>query len=264
MSEDAFVYWYVSVGLIALGALFIVRRASIMRFGCYFRSEMNDPSMNERLAVIFSRRRDLEGASGQPFLVCGALFVLFGAATLARLCSPELADALGWASCAIVFAVAFGSIRNRGERRAAPLRPRRVERVIPAAALAGGVISALLPLSIANEPGMLLPSLIATAAGLIVCASAWSIADMAAVIVGDDSDLEIVVDERIRRARANVTLVLGYAVAPTFLGFAGSVAGDNPAYVPAVILSMLLLLPYADWFLIVIRGFGLRSRGAQA
>ena len=264
MTEVAFTYWYVSIGLMVLGAAFILRRGSIMRFGCFFRSEMNDPSMNERLSAIFARRRELEGASGQPFLVCGALFLLFGVATLGRLCSPELSNALGWAACAIVFAVAFGSIRNRSDRRTATLMPRRIERVIPVPALVGAIASSLLPLSIADVPGLFWPAIIASAAGLIVCAAAWSIAGMAAVIVGDDCDLELYVDERIRRARANLTLVLGYAVAPTFIGFAGSAAGASGIYGAAVVVAMILMVAYAAWFLVAIRGFGLGPRGIRA
>lgn len=264
MDSASFVYWYVSIFFIVFGAILIVRRESMLAFSCYFRNELRDPAHKLQLEAILERRRALEGGFGRPVVFCAIGFIFFGAMTLFRVLTPALSDALAYADCALVFAVAFSAIRNRGDRRAASLTPRSVERAIPVPAMVGALISSLLPLAVAPLPSLLIPALIVTATALVVCAAAWSIAGMAAVIVGDDADLELFVDDRMRRARANLALIFGYAISPTFLGIVAAQGVDDAVYVAALVSAMLLILVYAAWFMVAIRGFSIPLRRAQS
>jgi hypothetical protein len=262
MEAESFVYWYVAGFLMTFGLFCIFRNSSIMRSSCYFRLELKDPAVAPRVESILARREALEGLSGRQGMWCGAGFLLFGILTLAHVVSPILADALACATCASIFAISFATVRNRSDRRAASLTPRRFQRVIPVPALIGAFVSSLVPLLLIRLPAMLVPSVIASLSSLVICVAASHIAGMAAILVGDDIDMELFVDERVRRARACAALALSYAISPVFVGVASSRAMDAPEYSVALLLASILCVLYIGWFLVAIRGFASRTHGA--
>jgi hypothetical protein len=73
---------------------------------------------------------------------------------------------------------------------------------------------------------------------------------MAAVLVGDDADLEVYVDERIRRSRVCSMLALAYAVNPVFIAVVSREAANLPMYNYAFVVSMVLVVLFLTWLFI--------------
>ena len=86
---------------------------------------------------------------------------------------------------------------------------------------------------------------------------------MAAVLIGDDADLEVYVDERIRRSRVCSMLCLAYAVVPVFVAIVTRDAVSSPFYDLAFYVPMALTVAFLGWYAIdYTRGRAPRTNGA--
>ena len=95
------------------------------------------------------------------------------------------------------------------------------------------------------------PALLVFVSSLAIVVAAWSIAGMAAVLVGEDVDLEVYVDERIRRSPrgldADARLRGRSAV---FISVVTRNAVDVPLYDDAFVVSMILAVMFLTWYFI--------------
>jgi hypothetical protein len=141
----------------------------------------------------------------------------------------------------------YARVRNRSQRRAASLAPRRQIAVVPPLAFAGALLTAAVPLVFVADANLRVPALLVCVSSLVIVVSAWSVAGMAAVLVGDDADLEVYADERIRRSRVCSMLALAYAVIPVFIAVVTRDAASHSVYNYAFVASMILTAMFATW-----------------
>lgn len=262
MNADLFAYWYISIFLMVIGAVGTVASRYLSDIKCSFVFELRDPAAAPRLRAVLERRSELEGLGGRPMLITSISYFLFGLLCLLHVLSPAIAYALACADVALVSAWIFARVRNRSQRRAASLAPRRQVNVVPPLAFVGALLSAAMPLLFLTDTSLRVPALLVTLSCLAIVVSAWSIAGMAAVLVGDDVDLEVYVDERIRRSRVCSLLCLAYAVVPVFIAFVTRDAGALPVYNYAFYVAMALTAGFLAWFVTYyVRGRAPRTNG---
>jgi hypothetical protein len=250
MNMDQFSYWYISIFLMVIGVGGVLASRFVSSLGCNFWFAFRDPIIAPRLRSVLDRREELEGLGRRPMLVSSISYFFFGVLCLLRLVTPAIAYALACADVALMFAWMYARVRNRGERRAASLSPRRQSSVIPPLAFAGAIVAAAMPLLFVTDPNLRLPALLVSLSSLAIVVSAWSVAGMAAVLVGEDPDVEVYVDERLRRVRVGSMLVLAYAVIPVFIAVVTRDAVNLPAYNYAFYVSMALVGTFILWFFI--------------
>jgi hypothetical protein len=250
MNADQFSYWYISIFLIAIGVAGLIGSRSLSSISCNFPFELRDPIIGQRLRAVLERRRELEGLGRTQVVVASISYIFFGLLCLLHIVTPAIAYALACADVALSSAWAYARVRNRSQRRAASLAPRRATSVVPPLAYLGALLASAVPLLFVSDPNLRVPALIVSLSSLAIVASAWSIAGMAAVIVGDDADLEVYVDERIRRLRVCSMLALAYAVIPVFTAVVTRDAVNLPMYNYAFVLSMVLTVMFLTWFFI--------------
>jgi hypothetical protein len=250
MNADQFSYWYISIFLMTFGVAGLVASRYLSSSKCNFWLELRDPIIAPRLRAVLDRRDELEGLGRKPVIVGSISYFLFGLLCLLRIVTPAIAYALACADVALMFAWMYARVRNRSQRRAASLAPRRQISVVPPLAFVGALLAAGVPLLFATDATLRVPALLVSLSSLAIVVSAWSIAGMAAVLVGDDPDLEVYVDERIRRARVCSMLGLAYAVIPVFVAVVTRDAPNLPMYNYAFAASMTLTLMFFLWFAI--------------
>ncbi len=243
-----FAYWYITIVLIALGAGGLVFSRYMSDLKLNFRYELRDPAIGERLRAILDRRRVLEGVGSRPILFASISYLAFGLLCAARVVTPAVAYALACADSAIVLALVFARVRNRSERRAAALAPRRQTNVVPPLGYMGAFVAAAIPLMLISDVQLRVPAIVVAISSLAVLAAAWWTAGMAAVLVGDDVDLEVYVDERLRRVRVCAMLALSYAIGPVFIAVVTPDALNLPMYPYAIVLSLALIAAFLAWY----------------
>jgi MFS family permease len=250
MNVDQFSYWYISIFLITLGVAGLIAGRYLGSIKCNFWLELRDPIIGPRLRAVLERRNELEGLGRKPVVIASISYLFFGVLCLLHIVTPAIAYALACADVALMSAWVYARVRNRSQRRAASLAPRRQSSVVPPLAFVGALLAGALPLLFVSDPNLRVAALLVALSSFAIVVSGWSIAGMAAVLVGDDPDLEVYVDERLRRSRVCSLLALAYAVIPVFIAVVTRDAENLPVYNYAFVVSMVLCVMYVTWFFI--------------
>ncbi len=250
MNADQFSYWYISIFLMLIGVGGLIASRYLNLLKCNFWLELRDPVVAPRLRAVLERRDQLEGLGRKPVVISSISYFCFGLLCLLHIVTPAIAYALACADVALMFAWMYARVRNRSQRRAASLAPRRQITVVPPLAFVGALLAATVPLLFVTDPDLRVAALLVSLSSLAITVSAWSIAGMAAVLVGDDPDLEVYVDERLRRVRAGSLLTFAYAVIPVFVSVVTRDAVNLPIYNYAFVASMVLAVMFLTWYFI--------------
>jgi hypothetical protein len=250
MTADQFSYWYISLFLIAIGVAGLIGSRTLSNIKCNFWFELRDPIIGARLRAVLERRKELEGLGRMPVIVASISYLFFGLLCLLHVVTPAIAYALACTDVAVSSAWAYARVRNRSDRRAASLAPRRQSSVVPPLAFVGALLAGTVPLLFVSDPNLRFAAILVSLSSFAIVASAWSIAGMAAVLVGDDPDVEVYVDERIRRMRVCSMLALAFAVVPVFVAVVTRDAADLPLYNYAFVVSMVFTVMFMTWFFI--------------
>lgn len=262
MNADQFSYWYISLFLMFIGAGGLIASRFLNLLKCNFYFELRDPIVGPRLRAVLERRSEAEGLGRKPTVISSLSYIFFGLLCLLHIVTPAIAYALACANVALTFAWLYARVRNRSHRRAASLAPRRQIAVVPPLAFAGALLAAAVPLLFVGNPDLRVAAILVSLSSLAITISAWSIAGMAAVLVGDDADLEVYVDERMRRLRVGSMLCFAYAVVPVFVAVVTRDAADLPLYDYAFYVSMFLSVAFLAWYAIdYTRGRAPRTNG---
>ncbi len=250
MSGAQFSYWYISIFLMLVGVGGLIASRYLNLLKCNFWLELRDPVIAPRLRAVLDRREAVEGLGRKPVVISSISYFFFGLLCLLHIVTPAIAYALACADVALTFAWMYARVRNRGQRRAASLAPRRQIAVVPPLAFGGALLAAAVPLLFVTDPELRVAALLVCVSSLAIVVSAWSIAGMAAVLVGEDADLEVYVDERLRRLRVGSLLTFAYAVAPVFISVVTRDAVSLPVYNYAFVASMVLAVMFLTWYFI--------------
>jgi hypothetical protein len=248
MTAELFSYWYISIFLIVIGIAAIVSYRYLGDVKRSVRYELRDPRTGERLRRVLERRQEIEGLGGRQVLIAGVCYVFFGVLALTHVVTPTVAYALGCVDSALVLAVSFSRVRNTSERRAASLSPRTQTSAAPMFGYLGAAVAALLPLILVTQKQVQFAAILVSAASVTILVAAWWTAGMAAILTGDDVDLELYVDERIRRARVCSLLSLAYAVVPVFFAISTPLVTNVPYVGTVEVFSLVLAAAYYLWY----------------
>lgn len=240
--------WYVGGFLTLFGLVMAWKGDAFNSCRCFFYFELHDAELKTRFEPVVARRRELEGDNEWAWRVTGASAALFGVLVMLKVLSPVIGYALLCADLAIVTSQIYLSMRNRSERRAASLQPRTPTTAVPALWYAGAGLSALLSLVLVIYPSLRISALIVTAACAAIIVVAMRTAHMAALLAGDDADIELYIDNRLRWSRVSGLLVLAYAASYIFIALSKPVLRSGPSWIGGVeVASWVLFFGFCIW-----------------
>lgn len=250
--HELFAVWYIGCFLIVFGIAVVWRGQALSNCRRFFYFELRDPLLKERFSTVVQRRNELEGDYTTSWRVTGLVSMVFGALVLARLITPVVGYALFCSDVAIILSQIYSGMRNRSVRRAASLQPRSITTSVPIVWYAGGMISALLPLGLWMYPSARGPAVVVTVACAVILFVALRTSEMAALLAGDDPEIEVYVDNRLRWSRVAGLLALTYAASFVFIAVTGPPLKLSPPFVVGVnIASDVLVLGFFLWALVV-------------
>ncbi|MHB8463021.1 MAG: hypothetical protein ACYDA1_10260 [Vulcanimicrobiaceae bacterium] len=172
-----------------------------------------DQALAERLRSAQMRRKDAEGISLQlGWAVALVAFVCAGLSWFSNV-PQQLWYALLCVCMAGSFGIAYLSLRSATKRRTAVLQQRSAS--APMWVFFAGVASALSLLVYADTIQIAFSAGFVALSCIFTVFLAWRVATMPALLTGDDSVVELFVDERLRRIRTGA--VLTFTVIPQYV-----------------------------------------------
>jgi hypothetical protein len=214
--------WYMGAFLVIWGAWLIARAKSMNDI----RDNFDDDPRPELQAVV-ERRQQLEARPIEAWYVTGASAILCGIATLCALLNGGLAYAISLLVLVSTLAFGYLRMRNAGPRRAAALVPRRIGSLIAWPWYPLGILTALSPLTFLNVPSQRLAAVLVSISAFAIMFLAFRINGMAALLTGDDVDLELYVDDCLRRWRVNGFWTISMAIALVYVILAAGSVSQN-------------------------------------
>lgn len=206
--------WYIGVFLVVWGGYLIARAGWLNDIRRSFPKNVSD-----KLAVVLERRRHMEARPLTPWYFTGGFSVVSGIAALLGYGSGSV----WYASTCVLFAVGLTAsylrMQNSGPRRAATLTPRRVGSVIAWPWYPIGALAALAPLVFVDVPGQRAAAVGVALSAFAVMKLAIRANEMPALLTGDDAELEMHVDETLRRLRVKALWAIGIGVAYVYVVF---------------------------------------------
>lgn len=163
-----------------------------------------------RLDRALEVRERLEGAPAWLGRAFGIVFLVGACVAAIDRTSIILVNAVVTAASAALLAAAFFRLRNVGGPRVASLKTR--SEVVSWFAFATVTVAALCPLLLFSASPV--SAAVTAAASVSIVVLAWMVADLPALVRGDDVVVERFVDDRVRRVR--VAAMLQVAITPAY------------------------------------------------
>jgi hypothetical protein len=204
-----------------LGILEITRPGCFGSIGQYFRGARAAlaPEQQARLSRVLDARIDAEGTD--PYTrYAGAFTLAMAAVALLPQVPSVLPYAASCAGLAIAVFISYLHFRRTSDRRVAPLARRNPWASLPPLVLACAGVCIGAAGSLVVYPQYRVAAIVAAASGLALCAIAWRIAVAPAMLFGNDTQLEYLVDEHVRFCRATGLIALACAPAIVLVMFA--------------------------------------------
>ena len=244
---------FTSLVVLFLGAFQIVAPRCFWGSSIYFkgvwRRALPPPGRNaeaDRLKRVLDARDRAEGKLDSAIRYAGVFTIGMALLVLVPAVPLVLPYALSCLAMAAAIVVSYLRFRRVTERRVAPLIRRSPWTSLPPIAMTGSAVCLLGTLTFAAIPEFRVSVAIVIASAIALLSVAWRVATAPAILFGDDSQLEYLVDEHLRFCRAMgfvsvacappVVLVgLGWAMLPASATFFNVVA-------IAVALAFLVVL----------------------
>jgi hypothetical protein len=240
--------WYIGAFLTLFGLFIVWKGAAFNSCTRFFYLELRDPRLKDRFAPVVARRRELESGNDWAWRAAGLSATLFGILVLVKALSPVIGYALLCADFAIVMSQIYMNMRNRSERRAASLQPRTSTSAVPVLWYVGALASAALALTLIVYPNLRVPAAIVSAACVAIVVVAARTSKMAALLAGDDPDIELYVDTRLRWSRVSGLLALAYASGYVFIAMSTPELRGGPSWIAGVeTASWVLFFGFGIW-----------------
>jgi len=207
--------------LVLLGILEIATPGCFGSIGQYFRGARAglEPAQRARLTRVLDARIDAEGTDSYT-RYAGVFTLAMAGVALLSLLSGVIAYAASCAALAIAMLLAYLHFRRACERRIAALAPRNPWTSLPPLVLACAGICIIAAAALAIYPQYRIAGVAAVLSALGLCAIAWRVAVAPAMLFGDDTQLEYLVDEHVRFCRATGLVALACAPALMLVMFA--------------------------------------------
>jgi hypothetical protein len=221
---------FMAATLLFLGVFQIAAPRCFWGLSVYFKGAWRlampggSPTLEQaRLKRVLEARERAEGDSDAFMRYAGAFTIAMGGVGLIQsvpLVLPYAMSCLGLAAGVIASYLHF---RRVTERRVAPLVRRTVWTSLPPLAMLATAICLLGAASFAVYPEFRLGVAIVIVAAVALLGVAWRVATAPAILFGDDSQLEYLVDEHLRFCRAMSLVALACAPPTVLVSFGWAV-----------------------------------------
>jgi hypothetical protein len=213
MHAEIWIRWYMTAFFVLFGAYLIWKRACLAQVGPLVQRPPGGPAA-ERFDAAVERREELESIPGEAigWTTGGSALIAALLCAFTRV-TPTLLYALVCLVLAGSLAAAYFSLRRNGARRVASLQPRRQSAAIPSWLGAAAALGSVLPLMYLDLAP--LAAVVTTAAALTIAIVGVRVAQLPAMLPGDDPEIDAYLDRRLRAVRA-VNLI-ATSTAPPFV-----------------------------------------------
>ncbi|MBV9719421.1 MAG: hypothetical protein JOZ77_08875 [Candidatus Eremiobacteraeota bacterium] len=199
-----------------------------------------DVSQRERLTRVLAARELAEGDAEARMRYVGAFTIMMAAVALFPAIPYVLPYALSCLAMAASVLTSYLHFRRATARRVAPLVRRSPWQSLPPIAMAATAICALGSAAFAIYPQFRVGSAIVVISTIALVAVAWRVALAPALLLGDDAQLEYLVDEHVRYCRV-MGLVAQACAPPTVLvALAWATLPSNAHFFDGVMLIVAL------------------------
>lgn len=228
--------------LVLLGLWQIVDPGCFWGISMYFRGARRalPPPQRERLARVLAERECAEGVTDHRSRYVGGFTIAMALLTLVPALPFVLPYALVCLGIAWATLMSYLRFRRATERRVAPLVPRNPWTSLSPIAIAGTAICLTGAALFAAYPQYRAGVIVVIVSAVALLVIAWRVAVAPAILFGNDSQLEYVVDEHLRFARATNLLALACAP-PTVLVFLAVAALPRTAHFFGVVTLVVAI-----------------------
>jgi hypothetical protein len=239
-----------SAALVLIAVLQLVKPCCFWGISIYFRGTRAsfDSRQRERLEQVLAARVDAEGDTDVYARHVGRFTIVMAALALVPAVPYILPYALSCLAIASSVLLSYLQFRRASERRVAPLVRRSPWRSLPPLAIVSTAICMAGTGVFAAYPQFRLGAAIVLVSTIALLAIAWRVAVAPAILIGNDSQLEYLVDEHVRFCRATNLVALACAPPTVFVGLAAATlpasahfAGTVTAVVDAAFLVTMVV-----------------------
>lgn len=205
-----------AVMLIAIGLAMFFWPDWLANLGPYFSHSAArlPPAERERLTRVLIARQFAEGISNSYGRYLGIAAMAMGALVPVTRVPLIVAYLLLCLTFAVVMLLVYIRLDGATNRRAAPLVRRSPLKVLSPLVVASVACSLAVTLALMVYPQLRLSAIVVVASMIVLAFIGWRVAGAPTLLLGADLQFELVVDERLRTARANNTI--GLACAPPY------------------------------------------------
>jgi len=224
--------WYFGLFLVGYGLFLVVRAHALNDLRRYFRRDDRSPELDDAV----SRRQELESLPLAAWYVPGIVDVLLGAGVLGGALSGIVGYGFGMCAFVTSLGISYLRLRNRGATRAAALSPRTLTSIVPLPWYPAAAVVSVAPLAFVDVPDFAVAAILVTFAAVATFAFAIASNSMASIMPGRDPEIELYVDNRIRRCRVLGLFGVGMGVPLVFVAMAWAVTPSTVLHALATIL----------------------------
>lgn len=215
MTHEEHARIFLAILLVGLG---IVEIAVPWVFWCtcaYFRGARRalPPEQRERLARVLAEREEAEANTGHYARYAGVFTIVIAPLAVLPTVPAVLPYSLFCVALAGATLLSYLHFRRATERRVAALLPRNPWASLSPVGIVATAICLLGASLFAVYPQYRLGVIVVIASSVVLLFVAWRVAVAPALLLGNDSQVEYVVDEHLRHARATNLLTLACAPA---------------------------------------------------
>ena len=224
--------WYFGLFLVGYGLFLVVRAHALNDLRRYFRRDDRSPELDDAV----SRRQELESLPLAAWYVPGIVDVLLGAGVLGGALSGIVGYGFGMCAFVTSLGISYLRLRNRGATRAAALSPRTLTSIVPLPWYPAAAVVSVAPLAFVDVPEFAVAAMLVTLAAIATFGFAIASNSMASIMPGRDPEIELYVDNRIRRCRVLGLFAVGMGVPLVFVAMAWAVTPGTLLHASATIL----------------------------
>lgn len=236
LDHSTFARIFMAAVLVFLGVFQIARPRCFWGLSVYFKGvwrlaiRSKDATLEPtRLERVLEARERAEGNSDAFMRATGVFTIIMGGLVLIKSIPFVMPYALSCLGIAVAVIVSYLHFRRATERRVAPLVRRTLWTSVPPTAVIATAVCLLGTAAFAVYPQFRVGVAIVIVAAVALLAVAWRVAKAPAILFGDDSQLEYVVDEHLRFCRAMSLVQLACAPPTVLVGFAWAMLPWNAA-----------------------------------
>src|SRR5579862_9016170 len=240
LTNDQLARLFTTAVLIGMGILQILRPGCFWGMWMYFSGARAgfSPEQRERLARVLEARERAEGDTDTYTRIVGAFTIVMAPLGLISAVPYVLPYALSCLAMAAAILLSYLNFKRATERRIAPLVRRTAWASLPPLAIVATAVCVLGAGAFAAFPQYRAGAVVVIVSAIVLTAIAWRVAVAPALLLGDDPQLEYIVDEHLRFCRATSLISLACAPPTVLVALAAAALPPTEHYYSIVTLAV--------------------------